>query len=76
LPLTQTGLGQALGMSHISLNRAMQKLRNQRLVDLRSGRLQMLNWDGLARVAGFDPGYLHIDKISKASLTRFRTGRR
>jgi CRP-like cAMP-binding protein len=76
LPLTQTELGQALGMSHISVNRAMQKLRKERLVDLRSGRLQMLNWGALARLAGFDPGYLHLDLISKASLTRFRTQRR
>jgi CRP-like cAMP-binding protein len=76
VPLTQTELGQALGMSHISVNREMQKLRKQRLVDLRSGRLRMLNWDALASVAGFDPGYLHIDKISKASLTRFRPHRR
>lgn len=76
LPLTQNGLGQALGMSHISVNRTMQKLRKERLVDLRSGRLQMLNWDGLTRVAGFDPAYLHIDLTSKASLTRFRTHRR
>jgi CRP-like cAMP-binding protein len=76
LPLTQHELGQALGMSHISVNRVMQKLRKERLVDLRSGRLQMLNWEGLTRVAGFDPTYLHIDLISKASLTRFRPGRK
>ncbi|MEJ0076417.1 MAG: Crp/Fnr family transcriptional regulator [Alphaproteobacteria bacterium] len=76
VPLTQNEVGQALGMSHISVNRAMQKLRKERLADLRSGQLQILNWDGLTRVAGFDPIYLHIDKISRISQTRFRTGRR
>ena len=75
LPLNQSELGQALGMSHISVNRAMQALRKLRVADLRSGRLQILNWHGLVRVAEFDPTYLHIDKISKVSLTRFRTAR-
>lgn len=76
LPLNQSELGQALGMSHISVNRAMQKLRKDRLADLRSGRLVVLNWNALRRFAGFDPTYLHIDLISKVSQTRFRTGRR
>src|ERR1044072_1598420 len=76
LPLNQAEVGQALGMSHISVNRAMQKLRKERLADLRSGRLAVFKWDALSRFAGFDPTYLHIDKLSKASLTRFRTGRR
>src|SRR5689334_7252435 len=33
VPLNQSELGQALGMSHVSVNRAMQKLRKQRLAD-------------------------------------------
>src|ERR1041384_7464934 len=76
LPLNQSELGQALGMSHISVNRAMQKLRKERVADLRSGRLAVLSWNALSRFAGFDPTYLHLDKISKVSQTRFRTGRR
>jgi CRP-like cAMP-binding protein len=76
VPLNQSDLGQAFGMSHISVNRAMQKLRKEGLADLRSGRLTVLNWNALQRFAGFDPTYLHIDKISKVSQTRFRTPRR
>jgi len=76
LPLNQSELGQALGMSHISVNRTMQKLRKERLADLRSGRLAVSNWAGLQRAAGFDPTYLHIDKISAVSQKRFRTERR
>jgi CRP-like cAMP-binding protein len=75
VPLNQSELGQALGMSHISANRAMQKLRKERLADLRSGRLSVFNWNALQRFAGFDPTYLHLDKISKASRTRFRGAR-
>src|ERR1044071_4503079 len=76
LPLNQSELGQALGMSHISVNRAMQRLRKERLADLRSGRLAVFDWNALQRFAGFDPTYLHIDKISKVSQTRFRIGRK
>ena len=76
VPLNQSQLGQALGMSHISVNRTMQKLRKERLADLRSGRLAVWNWAGLQRTAGFDPTYLHIDKISAVSQKRFRTERR
>jgi hypothetical protein len=76
LPLNQSELGQALGMSHISVNRAMQRLRKERLADLRSGRLAVFDWSALQRFAGFDPTYLHMDKISKVSQTRFRIGRK
>ncbi len=62
LPLSQGQLGQALGMSHISVNRAMQWLRRERLVEFRKHKLEVLDWTGLARIAGFDPTYLHIDR--------------
>jgi CRP-like cAMP-binding protein len=75
LPLNQSELGQALGMSHVSVNRAMQKLRRARLADLRSAELRVLNWGGLVRLAGFDPTYLHVDKMPGVSQTRFRAGR-
>lgn len=75
LPLNQSELGQTLGMSHVSVNRAMQKIRRDRLADLRADELRVLDWSGLVRLAGFDPTYLHIDKASGVSQTRFRAGR-
>lgn len=60
LPLNQTQLGQALGMAQISVHRALQRLRRERLVELRAGDLTVHDWDGLARIAGFDPLYLHV----------------
>ena len=59
-PVRQAQLGQALGMAPVSVNRALQKLRRNRLADLRSGKLEILDWPGLAGVAGFDPAYLHL----------------
>ena len=41
--VNQGQLGQTLGMSSVSLNRAIQKIRRDGLADLRSGRLEILN---------------------------------
>jgi CRP-like cAMP-binding protein len=60
LPLSQTEIGQALGMSLVSVNRALQELRKDKMVELRRGRLTMLNWSALARTAGFDATYLYV----------------
>jgi CRP-like cAMP-binding protein len=62
LPLNQSQLGQALGMSLVSANRAVQKLRKEDLIEFRAGRLEVLNWSALQRFAGFDPTYLHLDR--------------
>lgn len=59
-PVTQHQIGQALGMSHISVNRALQRLRRAELVDFRNGVVSIYDWQGLGRVAEFDPLYLHI----------------
>lgn len=59
-PVRQAQIGQALGMAPVSVNRALQKLRRDRLADLRSGKLEILNWRGLAGAAGFDPAYLYL----------------
>lgn len=75
LPLTQAQLGQALGLSHISVNRALRKLRRERLLDLRSGKLHVIDWSALARFADFDPSYLHQSKDSDLSHMAFRKRR-
>ena len=75
LPLNQTQIGQTLGMSHISVNRALQKLRTLGLLDLRSGKLEVIDWPALVRFAGFDPSYLHQGKDSDLSHMAFRKPR-
>lgn len=59
LPLSQEELGQALGLSVVSVNRTMQVLRRQGLVEFRGQRLTIKNWGRLAAVGGFDPSYLY-----------------
>lgn len=75
LPLNQGQIGQALGMASISVNRAIQALRKDELARLRAGRLEILNWRMLARVAEFDPTYLHLTNEAEISKMSFRQRR-
>lgn len=59
LPLSQEQIGQALGLSVVSVNRCIQKLRREDAIEFRNGALEILNWTVLKRIAGFDPSYLY-----------------
>lgn len=59
LPLSQTQLGEMLGMSLVSVNRHLQALRRTRAADYRAGKLLVRSWSKLTSLGEFDPGYLH-----------------
>ncbi len=59
LPMTQTDLADALGLSTVHVNRSLQELRGRRLIGLRAKRLTILDREALAELAMFDPAYLH-----------------
>jgi CRP-like cAMP-binding protein len=61
LPITQTELGDALGLSTVHVNRSLQELRGDGLITLNSGVLSVLDWEGLNKAGEFDPTYLHLD---------------
>jgi CRP-like cAMP-binding protein len=61
LPITQAELGDALGLSTVHVNRSLQELRADGLIELRGGSLTVLNWGGLKQAGEFDPTYLHLD---------------
>lgn len=60
LPVTQEILGDALGLTAVHVNRTLQLLRRLGLVELKLGRLLVHDFDRLAKVAEFDPHYLHL----------------
>lgn len=62
LPISLAQLGETLGMSIATVNRALQQLRASRSADLRSGQLVVKNWSRLAEIGQFNPGYLHLRK--------------
>ena len=66
LPITQSELADALGLSIVQVNRSLQKLRAAGLIQFKDGVLKALNWNGLRKAAEFDPAYLHLREPSLA----------
>ncbi|MDF2619291.1 MAG: helix-turn-helix protein [Xanthobacteraceae bacterium] len=61
-PLTQAELADTLGLSAVHVNRVLQELRSEGLIELRDKRLYIRQWDRLCEVADFDPTYLHLQE--------------
>ena len=59
LPVPCPALADALGLSPVHVNRALQELRDEGLIELRGEALVVLDWRGLKQAAGYDPAYLH-----------------
>jgi len=62
LPLTQTDVADATGLTSVHVNRMLRKLRNDGLLTFRNARVTIHDWEGLKRVAEFDPTYLHLER--------------
>ena len=67
LPLTQTELGDALGISTVHVNRCLQELRGARLIRWSGTLLTVVDWEALKQVADFDPTYLHLEREQAAA---------
>jgi CRP-like cAMP-binding protein len=67
MPLTQTELGDALGLSTVHVNRTLQALRAKGLIASRNGKVVIEDWHGLQKAGEFDPTYLHIRKEASGS---------
>lgn len=61
LPLSQPEVGDVLGLSTVHVNRVLQELRGLGLLAWQGDAVAILDWDGLARFAEFDPTYLHLE---------------
>lgn len=60
-PITQTDIAEATGLTSVHVNRMLQTLRSEGLVDLSHRRLTILDLAGLMRAALFNSDYLHLD---------------
>jgi CRP-like cAMP-binding protein len=67
LPLTQSDLADALGVSTVHTNRVLQDLRGAGLITLKERTLTVLDWEGLKTAGDFDPLYLHLEPGSEAA---------
>jgi hypothetical protein len=59
-PLTQTELGDALGLSTVPVNRTLKKLHQDGLITWHSHSLTVRDWERLTEVADFDDDYLEL----------------
>lgn len=60
MPIRQSDLADALGLTSVHVNRTLKSLRDQGVIDLSARRLLIRDWDALRAVAEFDPKYLHL----------------
>lgn len=61
-PLTQDQLAGCLSLTAVHVNRTLQALRRQSLIELANKRLTILDFAGLQKVAEFDASYLYLDR--------------
>jgi len=59
-PITQNDLADILGLSLVHVNRTLQELRAADLLEWRGGKLKILNWNALRKIAEFDGTYLQL----------------
>ena len=71
LPLTQTELGDALGLTPVHVNRVLREFREQQLIAMEHRRLRILDVTGLQGIAAFDKSYLHFSDASAEVMGYF-----
>ena len=60
LPITQAELGDCLAMSTVHVNRVLQELRREGLLEVERSAFQLLDQPRLEELGQFDPHYLHL----------------
>jgi CRP-like cAMP-binding protein len=62
LPLTQTDVAEASGLTSVHVNRMLRKLRNDELLTYRAGEVVIHDWERLTQVAEFSASYLYLER--------------
>lgn len=68
LPLTQSIIGDALGLSHIHVNRVLRRFVQENLIKRDRSWLQLVDRDRLVEISDFDPSYLHLESTQRTRL--------
>jgi CRP-like cAMP-binding protein len=61
LPVTQTQLGEATALTSVHVNRTLQGLRADGLIEWHQRVIRVPQWDALVERAEFDPSYLQLN---------------
>lgn len=67
LPITQGEFADALGFTPVHVNRVLQQMRADGLIELSGDRLNIPDWEKLKQVGEFDPTYLHLENDQAAA---------
>lgn len=59
--VTQYQLGDAAGLTSVHVNRILRGLREQGIVDFRSQKVRVLDWDALVAAGEFNRNYLQTE---------------
>ncbi|MGZ8311058.1 MAG: Crp/Fnr family transcriptional regulator [Allosphingosinicella sp.] len=63
-PATQTHIADMLGLTPVHVNRTLQVLRKEGVVEVHSGLIEVRDWDRLVGIGDFDAGYLRLAKAA------------
>lgn len=75
LPMTQEEIADVLGLTSVHVNRVLQSLRTEKLIEQRGHSLVICDWSALRQVAAFRPDYLHLEGIDgEAAISRRHPG--
>ncbi|HET6523168.1 MAG TPA: Crp/Fnr family transcriptional regulator [Sphingopyxis sp.] len=70
LPISQSDLSDALGITPVHLNRTLQWLRGERLIRTHMRTVTIENWPEMIRLAGFSSAYLHPEGPRELKLPK------
>lgn len=62
IPITQTDLSEATGITPVHVNRILQELRGEGLIEWKGREIHVPDMDALKRIAMFNDNYLHLNK--------------
>lgn len=68
LSITQEEIGDALGLTAVHVNRVLQGLRNDGMIEQRGHQVVICEWHVLRRIAAFRSGYLHMEDANESTF--------
>ena len=71
LPLTQTELGDTLGLTPVHVNRILKEFRSYHLIAMEHKMITLLDVPGLQTIGGFTKEYLHLEGASGETADYF-----
>lgn len=68
LAITQEEVSDVLGLTSVHVNRMLQALKNDGLIEQRGRRLIISKWSKLRQLAAFQPIYLHLEHVKESAF--------